>query len=571
MKQLLKLAASVFVTGVVLFISCKKERSCENCRSINQPPIANAGRDTIIALPKDSIILDGNASTDPDGTIISYKWAKIEGPVSANISKPDSSKTLLKSLVAGVYEFELTVTDNGGLSAKDTVQVMVNNPNITQPPVACAGADQTITLPTSTVNLDGSCSTDPDNNISTYGWTKIAGPAAGIANANVVKTQVTGLVQGVYQFELKVTDAASLFSKDTIQVTVNAAVAYTCGDTNRSHVSVHLIPVGTLSKARAGIAVASAGNKILFAGGPVPSGSYSSRVDIYDLTSQTWSTAELSEARYLMAAIGAGDKIFFAGGEIGDGTCATKTVDIYDIPNNKWSASSLSIPGNRVVPAAVGNKVLFAGGNAGFCGSWARGTTVDIYDLTTNAWSTASLSSVKRSGDAAVTVNNKVFFSGGETWPDNPVPGSWYVSNTVDIYDEASNSWSISSLNEGKLGHAGVAVNDKIFWAGGETGHFPSVTGSCSVEIRNVSNGSVSIQQLSKPGKRKGVVKNNQIVFYADGESFDLYDVATDKWSIGVLPVSVSGASIISVNNTIYLAGGVVNGVLSDKVWKLDF
>ena len=54
-------------------------------------------------------------------------------------------------------------------------------------------------------------------------------------------------------------------------------------------------------------------------------------------------------------------------------------------------------------------------------------------------------------------------------------------------------------------------------------------------------------------------------------DKFDVYDVATDKWSIGVLPVGVLRASIISVNNTIYLAGGVVNGILSDKVWKMEF
>ncbi len=223
------------------------------------------------------------------------------------------------------------------------------------------------------------------------------------------------------------------------------------------------------------------------------------------------------------------------------------------------------------MPAAVGNKVLFSGGYAGFCGLSAWGTTVDIYDLTTNAWLTASLSGIKRSGHAAVTINNKVYFSGDETWPGNLVPGTWYVSNTIDIYDEATNSWSVSYLTEGKLGHAGVAVNDKIFWAGGETGYFPSITSSCSVEIRNVSNGSVSIQQLSKPGWRTGVVKNNQIIFYPGDDKFDVYDVATDKWSIGVLPVKVLGASIISVNNTIYLAGGQVNGILSDKVWRLEF
>ena len=60
-----------------------------------------------------------------------------------------------------------------------------------RPPVADAGADQTITLPTNTVNLDGSGSTDPDNNITGYAWTKISGPSTfNIVNANVVQTQV---------------------------------------------------------------------------------------------------------------------------------------------------------------------------------------------------------------------------------------------------------------------------------------------------------------------------------------------------------------------------------------------
>ena len=92
------------------------------------------------------------------------------------------------------------------------------------PPVACAGVDRTITLPTDTVTLDGSCSTDPDNNITSYSWTKITGPSSfSIANTNVVTTQVSNLTEGVYQFELKVTDAGGLFSKDTVQVTVQPA------------------------------------------------------------------------------------------------------------------------------------------------------------------------------------------------------------------------------------------------------------------------------------------------------------------------------------------------------------
>jgi hypothetical protein len=71
----------------------------------------------------------------------------------------------------------LKVTDDGGLSAKDTVQIVVNNPSQpNRPPVANAGSDQTIILPTNSVNLDGSSSNDPDNNITTTHGQKFQGP-----------------------------------------------------------------------------------------------------------------------------------------------------------------------------------------------------------------------------------------------------------------------------------------------------------------------------------------------------------------------------------------------------------
>jgi hypothetical protein len=60
-----------------------------------------------------------------------------------------------------------------------------------KPPVANAGVDQIITLPNNVVTLDGSGSTDPDNNITGYVWAKISGPQTfNIVNANTVQTQV---------------------------------------------------------------------------------------------------------------------------------------------------------------------------------------------------------------------------------------------------------------------------------------------------------------------------------------------------------------------------------------------
>jgi Tol biopolymer transport system component len=108
---------------------------------------------------------------------------------------------------------------NGGISAESNKRGP-KGPKNNRPPVANAGADQVITLPSNSVNLNGSA-TDPDNNITSYQWTKISGPSSfTIANPSSVQTQVTNLVAGVYQFELKVTDQFALNDKDVVQVTV---------------------------------------------------------------------------------------------------------------------------------------------------------------------------------------------------------------------------------------------------------------------------------------------------------------------------------------------------------------
>jgi ribosomal protein L14 len=187
----------------------------------NQSPTASAGSDQIITLPTNTVSLNGNG-TDADGSISSYSWTKISGPSAGAITNAAAAATTVTGLVQGVYKFELNVTDNNGATGRDTMQVTVNAAG-NQSPIANAGADQSITLPTNTITLSGS-GTDADGSISSYNWTKISGPSTGtITNANSAATTVTGLVQGVYKFELKVTDNNGATGTDTIQVTVNAA------------------------------------------------------------------------------------------------------------------------------------------------------------------------------------------------------------------------------------------------------------------------------------------------------------------------------------------------------------
>ena len=97
------------------------------------------------------------------------------------------------------------------------------NPAPNQAPNANAGSNKTITLPINTTSLSGSGS-DADGTVTSYKWTKISGPSAyNIVNASSSVTQVTGLVQGVYQFEFKVTDNNGATDNDVMRVTVNPA------------------------------------------------------------------------------------------------------------------------------------------------------------------------------------------------------------------------------------------------------------------------------------------------------------------------------------------------------------
>ncbi len=448
--------------------------------------------------------------------------------------------------------------------------------SVNRAPLAKAGADQIIYLPANTGYLDGSGSTDQDNNIVSYGWTKISGPSSfSLTNVAAIQTLVADLTQGLYEFELKVMDAGGLSSRDTIQIAVLPLPPPECGSDNRPMVNAQLIPVGTLSLPRFEMSVATAGNKILFAGGFIVSGGSSvpsSRVDFYDISTNSWSIGELSIPRYSIAAIGAGNKVFFGGGEIGDGTWPVDSVDVYDISTNTWSVKHLSAPGNGIIAAAAGNKVIFGGGDPGFTGvpGIPRSRQVDIYDLASNTWSTSSFTEPKY-GSSAVTFNNKVYFSGGYT------PSG--ISKKIEIYDSQTDTWSYDTMHKEKSFHGGLVVGDKIIWAGGVS---VSSGLSCLVDIKNMNTGTRSSEYLFKPSTwnlttgENLLVKDGKIIFLKtwgdDRDKFDIYDITTNTWAIGRLPFTLPAvSSFISVNNIIYIAGGTTNGTLSNQVWKLEF
>ena len=97
-------------------------------QTVNQLPIANAGIDQNITDSDNNgselTTLDGSASSDPDGTIVSYDWS--EGGVSiATGVNPQVT------LGVGTHTITLTVTDDDGATDTDDVIITVEVPSIT--------------------------------------------------------------------------------------------------------------------------------------------------------------------------------------------------------------------------------------------------------------------------------------------------------------------------------------------------------------------------------------------------------------------------------------------------------
>lgn len=190
----------------------------------NQPPVVKlAATYLTLTLPVDSAFADGSPSYDPNGSITAYQWKQLKGPSLAKIISPLQSKTWIDSLQAGTYQFTLTITDNGGLQATDTLTIQVN-PAPPQPPVVkLAARNITLNLPTDSAYLDASASTDPDGTIVQYQWTQISGNPANILSPSQASTWVTGLQAGSAAFLITLTDNNGLHAKDTVFITVNPA------------------------------------------------------------------------------------------------------------------------------------------------------------------------------------------------------------------------------------------------------------------------------------------------------------------------------------------------------------
>ncbi len=187
---------------------------------VNLAPVANAG-------PAQSVVagavvtLDGSASSDVNGDSLTNSWALTSKPSgsSATLSSATAVKPTFTADLPGAYVFTLVVNDGKLSSAAATVTITAAAANAA--PVANAGSAQRV-VAGALVTLDGSASSDANNDTLTFSWSitsKPDGSSASLSSTTAVKPTFTADLAGTYALRLVVNDGKLSSAAATVSIT----------------------------------------------------------------------------------------------------------------------------------------------------------------------------------------------------------------------------------------------------------------------------------------------------------------------------------------------------------------
>jgi N-acetylneuraminic acid mutarotase len=212
------------------------------------------------------------------------------------------------------------------------------------------------------------------------------------------------------------------------------------------------------------------------------------------------------------------------------------------------------------VVVAVSLMTIACGGDSPISPAPVQPTPSPAPTAAPGTWTTLAPMLQPRSEMAIAQLGGRMYVIGG--YPPGRIP-----SDVVQVYDLASNSWTLGPSTPVPLHHShAVAVGDRLFLIGGE---FDGAgTGRAPVYLNTVYELDVAAgawrprapMPTNRSGGGVGVIDGK--IYVAGGRpprgnDFAVYDPAADRWTVlPMLPTARNHLAVDAIAGRLYVAGG---------------
>ena len=166
-------------------------------------------------------------------------------------------------------------------------------------------------------------------------------------------------------------------------------------------------------------------------------------------------------------------------------------------------------------------------------------------------WTTDEVSLARSGMGTTATTNGKVVFAGG--YPENAIEDKDLYRKRVDIYDIASDTWTIEELEVARQFTFAVSVGTKVYFAGYTQ---TQADDQDKVEVYDTETETWTTLTTPNSDGPTSVAVEMGSIYFVDGGIVDIYDTTTETWSMGQLSVSRILSRAVGCNGKVFFAGG---------------
>ena len=268
-----------------------------------------------------------------------------------------------------------------------------------------------------------------------------------------------------------------------------------------------------------------------------------------------------------------GRDIFFGGGcegESNDDRYNSYRLDVYNLTTNQWSSSPITTPYCFFAMTVLNDKLVIAGGGT------KNGEIVKkVLVLNTGQWKDYSEMPTAKCYATAVGYHSMLIVVGG----GNIVEGGWTRVSTTELLDSTNGCWyTCNDLPSPHQQMKAVIMNNKLYLLGGADKDLKSSPQVFFASLDNLSTHQLNWQSapntpwfMSAP-----VVLYNKLLLTVGGRQqsrrtseVNVFNSSTGQWKhLTNIPAARSAPAVVGVADNIIVIGGVTTDYkYSNTVW----